>query len=96
VRQTRTSAEHHLEQVIRSGSVLVGGRGGAGWEARSLLCGGGGQVGTQQLSLRACLYPHPTGREEHARSKRAPPETLGVLWGPDEPPHHRHGPCEER
>jgi alpha-D-ribose 1-methylphosphonate 5-triphosphate synthase subunit PhnI len=29
-----------------------------GREGRLLVLGGGGQVGTQQLSLRVCLYPH--------------------------------------
>lgn len=49
VRQIRISAEHHLvEEDIGLSVGLVGLEGK----------GGGGQVGTQQLSLRPCLYPH--------------------------------------
>ena len=56
MRQIRTSAEHHLKGAIRLRVGVGAGEGRGGVGVVGVV--GGGQVGTQQLSLRVCLYPH--------------------------------------
>ena len=78
MRQIRTSAEHHLNEAIR----LCGGREGGA------TLGGGGQVGTQQLSLRPCLYPHGKGKGRSMTETLLPfqaPEAFACPRRPREP-----------